>query len=111
MSESDQHDDGARAARDDEIERTTEADSSAARLFDVRRVIGGLFTVYGVLVLGAGILDGSEASDKASGIDINVWTGIGMLALGLLMLLWMRLSPTAAVQEGGGPDTEDDSRG
>ena len=55
-------------------------------------------------MLGAGILDGSEASDKASGIDINVWTGIGMLALGLLMLLWMRLSPTAVVQEDGGPD-------
>jgi hypothetical protein len=111
MSESDQHDDGAHATDDQEIVRTTEADSSAARLFDVRRVIGGLFTVYGVLVLGAGILDGSEASDKAAGIDINVWTGIGMLALGLLMLLWMRLSPTAVVQEDGGSDTEDDGRG
>lgn len=85
--------DGTRAARDSEIERTTEAESSAARLFDVRRVIGALFTLYGVLVLGAGLLDGDDAAEKASGIDINVWTGLGMLLLGLLMLAWMKLSP------------------
>ena len=87
--------DGTRAARDSEIERTTEAESSAARLFDVRRVIGALFTFYGVLVLGAGLLDGDDASEKASGIDINIWTGVGMLLLGLGMLIWMRLSPSA----------------
>jgi hypothetical protein len=85
--------DGTRAARDSEIERTTEAESSAARLFDVRRVIGALFTLYGVLVLGAGLLDGDDAADKAAGIDINIWTGLGMLLLGVLMLVWMKVSP------------------
>ena len=44
------------AGRDPEIERTEEAKSSAAGLFDLRRIIGGLFTLYGVLVLGAGML-------------------------------------------------------
>ena len=83
------------AGRDREIEETDEAQSSAARLFDIRRIIGGLFTLYGVLVLGAGIVDGSAASKKAAGIDINLWTGIAMLVFGLLMLLWMMLSPTA----------------
>jgi hypothetical protein len=81
--------------RDAEIESSEEAGSGAARLFDVRRIIGGLFTLYGVLVLGAGIVDGKSASDKASGIDINIWTGVGMLLLGLGMLIWMRLSPSA----------------
>jgi hypothetical protein len=93
-------DDATRAARDSEIERTTEAESSAARLFDVRRVIGALFTLYGVLVLGAGLLDGDDASKKASGIDINIWTGLGMLLLGILMLVWMKVSPPRI----GGPD-------
>jgi hypothetical protein len=84
------------AGKDPEIEETDEAPSSTAiRLFDIRRVIGGLFTLYGVLVLGAGIVDGSSASKKAAGIDINVWTGIAMLVFGLLMLLWMMLSPSA----------------
>jgi hypothetical protein len=31
--------------------------SAAARLFDVRRVIGGLFVVYGVLVTLLGVFD------------------------------------------------------
>ena len=81
------------AGRDPEIERTEEAKSSAAGLFDLRRIIGGLFTLYGVLVLGAGLFDGSNAKEKASGIDINVWTGLGMLLLGLGMLAWMALRP------------------
>ena len=103
-------DDSPRGARDDEIERTTEADSSGSRLFDVRRVIGALSTFYGVLVLGAGIVDGSDASDKAAGIDINVWTGIGMLAPGLFMLAWMMLSPTAvAAKDGEEEETDGDS--
>jgi len=33
------------------------------------------------------------AKEKASGIDINVWTGLGMLLLGLGMLAWMWLRP------------------
>ena len=81
------------AGRDPEIERTEEAKSSAAGLFDLRRIIGGLFTLYGVLVLGAGLFDGSNAKEKASGLDINVWTGLGMLVLGLGMLAWMALRP------------------
>ena len=81
------------AGRDPEIERTEEAKSSAAGLFDLRRIIGGLFTLYGVLVLGAGLFDGSNAKEKASGLDINIWTGLGMLLLGLGMLAWMALRP------------------
>jgi hypothetical protein len=84
--------------RDPEIESTESAESAASRLFDIRRVIGGLFTLYGVLVLGAGLFDGSNAKEKASGVDINIWTGIGMLLLGLGMLLWMRLSPNAVAE-------------
>ncbi len=43
-------------------------------------------------VLGARIVDGKTASDRASGIDI--WTGIGCSWLGLGMLVWMPLSPS-----------------
>jgi hypothetical protein len=84
---------GSSAAHDPEIESSEAASSSAASLFDIRRIIGGLFTLYGVLVLGAGLFDGSNAKEKASGLDINIWTGIGMLVLGLGMLLWMVLRP------------------
>ncbi|GAA2617884.1 hypothetical protein GCM10010399_56120 [Dactylosporangium fulvum] len=65
----------------------------AARLFDVRRVIGGLFTVYGVIVTIVGLFDSKAEIDKAAGVRINLWIGLGMLALGLLFLLWQWLRP------------------
>jgi hypothetical protein len=70
--------------------------SAAARLFDVRRVIGGLFVVYGVIVTLIGLFDSQDEIDKAEGVRINLWMGIGMLVLGLLFLLWLRLNPPKA---------------
>jgi hypothetical protein len=67
--------------------------SAAARLFDVRRVIGGLFVLYGVLVGAAGLFDSSDEIDKAQGVRINLWAGLGMLALGGLFLLWQWIRP------------------
>lgn len=82
--------------QDDAIRETRSAaadESSAARLFDIRRIIGGLFLLYGVLLTIAGIVDGSAAEKKAAGIDINIWTGLAMALFGLLMLAWMKLRP------------------
>ncbi|WJV48210.1 hypothetical protein [Streptomyces flavofungini] len=70
--------------------------ATAARLFDIRRIIGGLFVVYGVIVTVAGITASDADLDKAEGININLWTGLGMLALGLFFLTWLWLRPAAA---------------
>ncbi|MFJ4921262.1 hypothetical protein [Streptomyces sp. NPDC088725] len=75
-----------------ELEATS---ATAARLFDVRRIIGGLFVVYGIIVTIAGISPSDADLKKAEGIHINLWTGLGMLVLGLFFLVWMKLSPTA----------------
>ena len=77
-------------------DESAERRSAAARLFDVRRVIGGLFTVYGVIVTLIGIFDSDAEIEKAQGVNINLWTGLGMLALGLLFLLWQWLRPAQA---------------
>jgi protein-S-isoprenylcysteine O-methyltransferase Ste14 len=76
----------------------------AARLFDVRRVIGGLFTVYGVIVTILGIFDSQAEIDKAEGVRINLWIGLGMLALGLLFLLWQWLRPAEAPSAPADPE-------
>ncbi len=67
--------------------------SAAAKLFDLRLMIGALFTFYGVVLIFAGIFVTAAEIRKASGININLWMGIGMLVLGLLFLLWWRLNP------------------
>ncbi|HEX8306722.1 MAG TPA: hypothetical protein VF612_17735 [Jatrophihabitans sp.] len=67
--------------------------SAAAKLFDIRLLIGGLFTLYGLMLTIAGFFTSESAQQKASDININLWLGLGMLALGLLFLLWWRLRP------------------
>ncbi|MEU0073127.1 hypothetical protein ABZ027_26780 [Streptomyces sp. NPDC006332] len=69
--------------------------ATAARLFDIRRIIGALFVLYGVIVTIAGLTDDDAAIAKAQGININLWTGLAMLALGLFFLLWLKLRPMA----------------
>jgi ABC-type transport system involved in multi-copper enzyme maturation permease subunit len=67
--------------------------SAAARLFDIRLLIGGLFTLYGIMLTVAGFFTSSSARAKASDININLWLGIGMLILGILFLIWHRVNP------------------
>ncbi|MFC4532394.1 hypothetical protein [Sphaerisporangium dianthi] len=67
-----------------------------ARLFDIRRIIGGLFLLYGVILTIAGLLDGKAAMDKAVGIRINLWTGVAMILVGAVFLIWERLRPLDA---------------
>ncbi|MGW0927267.1 hypothetical protein [Streptomyces sp. NPDC002644] len=69
--------------------------ASAARLFDIRRIIGLLFVVYGVIVTLAGISPSDGAREKAVDVNINLWTGLAMLALGLFFLAWLKLRPAA----------------
>ncbi|MFF7446243.1 MULTISPECIES: hypothetical protein [unclassified Streptomyces] len=68
--------------------------ATAARIFDLRRIIGGLFVLYGVIVTIAGINPSDATLDKAEGVNINLWTGLGMLLLGVFFLVWLKLRPT-----------------
>ncbi|MEV6804411.1 hypothetical protein ACH4NF_10390 [Streptomyces sp. NPDC017248] len=77
-----------------EVSRLESESATAARIFDLRRIIGGLFVVYGVIVTVTGITDSQAAIDKAEGVNINLWTGIGMLLLGVFFLAWLKLRPT-----------------
>ncbi|MDH2424694.1 hypothetical protein [Sphaerisporangium sp. TRM90804] len=83
----------------------------AARLFDIRRIIGGLFVLYGLILTVAGLLDGDAAIAKAEGVRINLWMGVAMIAVGGVFLLWERLRPlevTPASPDEPGPDSPGD---
>jgi hypothetical protein len=72
-----------------------------AGLFDLRLVIAVLFAIYGVvlLVVGLGFTDEADLG-KADGLNINLWTGVGMTALAAVFIAWATLRPVV-VPEGG----------
>jgi hypothetical protein len=77
----------------DEMRPKDMAKSAASKLFDLRILIGALFTFYGVALIIYGFFTPEADITKAAGVHINLWLGLGMLALGLLFLLWARLAP------------------
>lgn len=74
------------------------------RIFDLRVLIGAVFAIYGVALGVAGLLDDPASLAKAGGLPINLWTGLGMLALGVFFLLWARFGR----DEGRPEETPDD---
>ena len=75
---------------------TDEEELAAARTanrFDIRRIIGALFVLYGVVLAITGIVGSEEVKNKAAGLNVDLWTGLGMLVFGVLMLAWALLRP------------------
>jgi hypothetical protein len=66
----------------------------AANRFDIRRLIGGLFILYGLILLVLGIVGSHHLKTKAAGVNIDLWTGLGMLVFGALMVCWALTRPT-----------------
>ncbi|GAA3564851.1 hypothetical protein GCM10022197_20700 [Microlunatus spumicola] len=76
-----------------EQKQTPVTQSAAAKLFDIRIMIGGLFVVYGLMLTIAGFFTSAAELAKAAGINMNLWLGIGMLILGVLFLVWAKVNP------------------
>ena len=80
----------ARDARDEDIADFKNEGDASSGLFDLRYLIGGLFTAYGIVLIVASFF---VSNAKAGGIDIDLWLGIGMLILGVCFLAWARARP------------------
>jgi uncharacterized protein YhhL (DUF1145 family) len=55
--------------------------------FDLRIAIGGLFTVYGVLLALYGLLGDKAQYSRSLGVNVNLVWGVVLLVFGLCMLL------------------------
>lgn len=75
-----------------------------AGAFDVRTFIGALLGLYGVILLLTGWLaTDEEALAKSDGVNVNLWTGLGLLVAGAVFVTWARLRPVIVP-----PDAEQD---
>ena len=98
----------------DDVDYHNPEDTTASRLFDLRTLIGAVFVLYGILLTVVGLLDSDDRLAKANGLRINFWTGVFMLVLGLLFLLWVWLRPLRLerhpLHEDEGPEHEGGAR-
>jgi membrane-bound ClpP family serine protease len=63
-------------------------------LFDIRVIIGGLIGLYGLILTLLGLFSASdEELAKGDGLNINLWAGLSMLAVGIFLIGWARLRP------------------
>jgi len=86
-------------ADDPLIRQKEEAEVSAgqqarfADLFDVRRIIGGLLGLYGLVLFVLGLFASDEDIERAAGTNVNLWTGVGLILAALFFIAWALLRP------------------
>ncbi len=73
-------------------ESAPEGGTRTAGALDVRNIIGGLLSIYGVILLVMGLF-GDTAPEKTGGVNANLWAGICLLVVGLGFVAWARLRP------------------
>ena len=64
---------------------------------DVRIPIGGMFTIFGIVLIVYGLVSDPAIYQRSLGINVNLWWGIVLLVFGATML-WL-------ARGGGGPKT------
>jgi hypothetical protein len=65
----------------------------ATKLLDIRRIIGALLGLYGLMLLGAGLFASEADKEKAAGVNINLWVSLALLVASGLFLLWAGTRP------------------
>ena len=72
---------------------------AAANLFDLRRIIGGLFAIYGVILFVLGLAADQKELDKAAGWNLNLWVGLAMIIVAAIFIGWALARPLSAELE------------
>lgn len=83
---------------------SADAKPRRAGAFDIRRIIALLMGVYGLVITVMGIWFTSEQDlRQAAGVNVNLWSGIGMLLFAGLFLLWAWWRPIEVTE----PESDD----
>jgi NADH:ubiquinone oxidoreductase subunit 4 (subunit M) len=65
----------------------------AATLFDIRRIIGGLFLLYGVTLTVLGLGASDEDLKRAEGVNVNLMVGLIMIVMAAMFIAWALWRP------------------
>ena len=70
-----------------------------AGLFDIRNIIGLLLLVYGVILLIVSFSTSAAEKARAGGVNANLWMGIALTIVGILMIVWALARPIVIDEE------------
>jgi hypothetical protein len=68
-------------------------------LFDVRSIVGALLSLYGLILLLTSFATSDADKAKADGINANLWMGLLLLVVGVLMIVWALTRPIIVDEE------------
>ena len=80
-------------AQSEQAEMEAQRAAKAARLFDIRRLIGGLFLIYGVILVVLGLGESDKSIAKSADINVNLYAGLGMLVVAAFFIAWGLMRP------------------
>lgn len=93
-----------------EVDKTgTASHAHTAGIFDIRNIIGGLLTIYGLILTLMGLF-GDKELDKTGDVNANLWGGLALLAVGLAFIAWAVLKPVKVPDDFEAGENDDDGR-
>lgn len=79
-----------------------------AGAFDIRRFIGALIGLFGLLLVIMGVAFTSpEAMDKTGGVNANLWAGLVMVAVAIAFEVWAKVDPIRILVQENEPGAEE----
>ena len=77
-------------------------------LADIRVVIGAALGLIGLfLLVCSAFLNGPDETAKTGGVNANLWSGLGLVVIAVLMILWWVAEPRGKSGNEGISDTAD----
>ena len=75
-------------------------------LADIRVVIGAVLSIIGLfLLVCSAFLNGPDETAKTGGVNANLWSGLGLVVIAILMILWWVVEPRGKSGNEGIADT------
>jgi hypothetical protein len=87
---------------------TDDREIRAANLFDIRRIIGGLFVLYGITLTVLGLGASDEDLKRADGVNVNLLVGIVLLVMAACFIAWALWRPLGRELERAAAESGDD---
>jgi hypothetical protein len=88
-------------------QKTTPGGRRTAGALDIRLFIAALIGIYGVVLTIFGIGASDADIEQAAGLNLNLWSGLGMVAMALGFAVWTKLRPIVIPEH---PSEEDPSQ-